>query len=96
MTRAMDVGMGAGHNETSAFFATGFSFREEDAIEPANSMMRLYSARGGCDIAIATSTTTISSADEVFVIALVTTKCSVLEDFIAADRSGALDSLTPG
>jgi len=93
----MDVGMGAGHNETSASFATEFSFLERDAIEEsANSMMSLYSARGGYDIAIAPSTTTISSADEAFVIALVTTKCSVLEDFIAADRSGALDSLTPG
>src|SRR5437899_9087633 len=94
MTRAMDAGMGAGHNETSAFFATGFSFREEDAIEPANSMMRLYSARGGCDIAIATSTTTISSAHEVFVIAEITTNCSVRGDFIAADQSHAVDART--
>ena len=90
----MDAGTGAGHNETSAFFATGFSFRDKDAIESANSMMRIYSARGGCDIATATSTTTISSADEVFVIAVITTNCSVRGDFIAADRSEPRDSLT--
>jgi hypothetical protein len=86
----MDAGTGAGHDETSAFFATGFSFGEKDAIEESiNSMMRIYSARGDCDLGIATSTTTISSADEVFVIALITTNCSVHEDFIAADRSDA-------
>jgi len=89
MTRATDAGTGGGHNETSAFLATGSSFRDQDAIESGNSMMRIYFDRGGCDVAIATSTMTISSADEVFVIASITTNCSVREDFIATDRSEA-------
>jgi hypothetical protein len=64
----MDAGTVEGHDETSVFFATGFSFRDQDAIE--------------------------EFADELFVIALITTNGSVREDFIAAERSESMDPRT--
>jgi hypothetical protein len=64
----MDAGTGEGRDETSVFFATGFSFRDRDAIE--------------------------EFANELFVIALITTNCSVREDFIAAHRSESVNPRT--